>query len=81
LLVGCGAGKRKSVASDPEKVLATPQRNPPELRNRTMQTLPVAQKNIKAFYCTMYDMHGTITRLDGEYVFMSDEGDLTVVGV
>ena len=44
-----------------------------------MKTLPVAQKNIKAFYCTMYDMHGTITRVEGDYVFMSDAGDLTVV--
>ena len=45
----------------------------------TVAQAPTTRKAPKAFYAHLYDTHGTITRVDGEYVFMADDGTLTVV--
>jgi hypothetical protein len=44
-----------------------------------MQTLPVAQKNIKAFYAILDDTHGILTKMDHTLFFMSDAGDIVEI--
>lgn len=37
-----------------------------------MQTLPVAEKNVKAFYAVFHDESGYLTKYDGELLFLAD---------
>lgn len=39
-----------------------------------MRTLPVAPKNVKAFYCILFDQHGVLSKLDGTIYFFGDDG-------
>jgi len=44
-----------------------------------MRTLPVGDKNIKAFYSTLRDEPGVLTRVHGELLFFSDAGDIHTI--
>jgi len=38
-----------------------------------MQTLPVAEKNVKAFYATVYDMPARLVKVDGVIYVVTDD--------
>jgi hypothetical protein len=42
-----------------------------------MQTLPVAEPNVKAFYCVLFDQHGVLGKVDGQIYFFGDDGQIT----
>ena len=44
-----------------------------------MQTLPVAEKNVKAYRATLRDEAGTLTKLNGEILFFGDAGDIITI--
>jgi hypothetical protein len=45
-----------------------------------MQTLAVAEPNVKAFYAILDDTHGVLTKVHGTMYFMaSDSGDITEI--
>jgi hypothetical protein len=41
-----------------------------------MQTLAVAEKNVKAFYCVLFDQHGILGKVDGSIYFFGDDGEI-----
>jgi len=45
-----------------------------------MQTLPVAEKNVKAYRATLRDEAGTLTKLSGEILFFNEvTGDIITI--
>jgi len=42
-----------------------------------MQTVPVAEKNVKAFYCTVYDQAAIIGKIDGRIYLFGTDGSVT----
>jgi hypothetical protein len=42
-----------------------------------MQTLPVAEQNVKAFYCTVYDEAAIIGKIDGRIYLFGTDGSVT----
>jgi len=45
----------------------------PQNRRSNMQTLPVAEKNVKAFYATVYDMPARLVKVDGVIYVVTDD--------
>jgi len=41
-----------------------------------MQTLPRGDRNIKAFYCVLFDQNGMLSKLDGTIYFFGDDGSI-----
>jgi hypothetical protein len=41
-----------------------------------MRTLPVGDKNIKAFYAILFDDHGILSKLGGQIYFFGDDGTI-----
>jgi hypothetical protein len=41
-----------------------------------MQTLAVAEKNVKAFYCVLFDQHGILGKVDGTIYFFGADGEI-----
>jgi hypothetical protein len=39
-----------------------------------MQTLSVAEKNVKAFYCVLFDQHGILGKVNGVIYFFGADG-------
>jgi hypothetical protein len=42
-----------------------------------MQTLPVPEPNVKAFYCVLFDQHGILGKIDSTIYFFGDDGEIT----
>jgi hypothetical protein len=42
-----------------------------------MQTLAVAEPNVKAFYCVLYDRPGILGKVDSVIYFFADTGEIT----
>jgi hypothetical protein len=41
-----------------------------------MQTLAVAEKNVKAFYCVLFDQHGILGKVNQVLYFFGDDGQV-----
>jgi hypothetical protein len=41
-----------------------------------MQTLPVAEKNVKAFYCVLHDQNGILGKVAGRIYFFGEDGSV-----
>jgi hypothetical protein len=44
-----------------------------------MNTVTYPSKPSKAFYAWLDDVHGVLAKVDGELLFMADDGTLTVI--
>jgi hypothetical protein len=41
-----------------------------------MRTLPVTPKNVKAFYCVLFDRNGILGKVDGTIYFFAEDGEI-----
>ena len=42
-----------------------------------MQTLAVAEPNVKAFYCVLFDRQGILGKVDSTIYFFGNDGEIT----
>jgi hypothetical protein len=42
-----------------------------------MQTLPVAEPTVKAFYCVLFDRPGILGKVEAGIYFFGDDGEVT----